>query len=40
VAVREQRLQPEEVPPQFGTPTPPNLPPNASFSEMLASNPL
>ena len=30
----------EEVPPQFGTLTPPNLPPNASFSEMLASNPL
>jgi hypothetical protein len=38
--VREQRLQPDEVPPQFGTLTPPSLPPNASFAEMLASNPL
>lgn len=40
VAVREQRLRLDEVPPQFGTLTPPSLPPNASFSEMLASNPL
>ena len=40
LAVREQRLQPEEVPAQFATATPPALAPNASFSELLASNPL
>jgi hypothetical protein len=40
LAVREHRLQPEEVPAQFATPTPPALAQNASFSELLASNPL
>ena len=36
----EHRLRPEEVPAQFATATPPALAPNASFSELLANNPL
>ncbi|NUZ08672.1 hypothetical protein [Piscinibacter koreensis] len=40
LAVREQRLRSEEVPPAFSTSDPPNLPMNAGFAELLASNPL
>jgi len=40
LAVREQRLRAEEVPPAFTTSDPPNLPMNAGFAELLASNPL
>jgi hypothetical protein len=40
LAVREQRLRAEEVPPAFITSDPPNLPMNAGFAELLASNPL
>jgi hypothetical protein len=40
LAVREQRLRAEEVPPAFSTSDPPNLPMNAGFAELLASNPL
>ena len=40
LAVREQRLRAEEVPPAFSTSDPPSLPTNAGFAELLASNPL
>jgi hypothetical protein len=40
LAVREQRLQPEEVPAHYGTVVPPTLPPGSRFSELLASYPL
>lgn len=39
-AVREKRLRPEEVPPSFSTSTPPRLPPDAGFPELLVSYPL
>ena len=40
LAVREQRLRAEEVPPAFSPSDPPSLPTNAGFAELLASNPL
>lgn len=39
-AVREQRLRPDEVPSNFGTTDPPNLPADVRFAELLASHPL
>lgn len=39
-AVREGRLQPQEVPPHYGTPNPPSLSAGLSFSELMAAYPL
>ena len=39
-AVRDKRLQPEEVPTHFGTVKPPSLPPGSRFSELLTAFPL
>ena len=38
-AVRDKRLQPEEVPTHFGTVKPPSLPPGSRFSELLTAFP-
>jgi hypothetical protein len=40
VAVREQRLQPDEVPSHFVAEKPPTLPANAHFSALLSAYPL
>lgn len=40
VAVREQRLQRDEVPPHFGEEKPPRLPADAHFSALLTAYPL
>jgi hypothetical protein len=40
IAVRERRLQPSEVPPQFSGETPPSLPAGARLCELLAAYPL
>lgn len=40
VAVREQRLQRDEVPPHFGEEKPPRLPADAHFAALLTAYPL